>query len=553
MKCPTCRSTLPEDAGFCGHCGSALRSEWTCVRCGRSNAPEMRFCLGCGNCGASLKTRCPSCGFENAPGIRFCGECGKSLARSDAERGPPLPLSYTPKHLADRILAERGAMEARGAEGGERKHITALFADIKGLVELMEDLDPEEARAIVDPALRIMMDAVHHYEGYVAQALGDGIFALFGAPIAVEDHARRALYAALRMQEEIRKYSDRVRLETGSALQVRVGVNSGEVVVRSIRKDDLHTDYVPIGHSVNLAARMEALATPGSVAVTESTRRLTDGYFDFRPLGPAQVKGVSEPVAIYEVEGIGPSRTRLEVAASRGLVPFVGRRRHLERLREALEFARAGRGQIVGVVGEPGVGKSRLFHEFRRACAGDWLVLEAFSVSHGKAYPYLPLIDLLKGYFGIVGDDDAEARRRKITARALGLDPNLEETLPYLFALFGVLDPSSPLLQSDSRIRRRRTFEAIKRLLLPEARDRLLILVFEDLQWLDAESEAFLSAFAESIGHSHVLLLVNYRPEYRHGWSARSFFSEARLDPLETESAGEMLQILLGDDPTVLG
>ncbi len=309
------------------------------------------------------------------------------------------PITYTPKHLAERILAEQAAMEARGIPDGERKTITALFADIKDSTALIEDLDPEEARHIVDPALKLMMDAVHRYEGYVAQSMGDGIFALFGAPIAHEDHAQRALYAALLMQEEGRKQAEKLRLEKGINLQLRVGINTGEVVVRSIRKDDLHTDYVPIGHSTNLASRMESLATPGSIVVSEHTHRLTDGYFEFKSLGAAQVKGVSEPIKIYEVVGVGPLRTKLQVAARRGLARFIGRQRELETLQKALEQTKAGHGQIAGVMGEPGVGKSRLFHEFKLAAQSGCLILETFSVSHGKAYPYLPLIDLLKNYF----------------------------------------------------------------------------------------------------------------------------------------------------------
>ena len=248
-------------------------------------------------------------------------------------------------------------MEARGAPDGERKTITALFADLKGSTALIENLDPEEARRIIDPALQLMMEAVHRYEGYVAQSLGDGIFALFGAPIAHEDHAHRALYAALRMQEDMRHYADQRRREGGVPLSLRVGINTGEVVVRSIRKDDLHTDYVPVGHSTNLAARMENLANPGAIVVSAYTHKLTEGYFEFKALGETQIKGLSEPMPIYEVLGVGPLRTKLQVAARRGLARFVGRQSEMEQLQRALEQARAGHGQIVGVMGEPGVGK----------------------------------------------------------------------------------------------------------------------------------------------------------------------------------------------------
>src|SRR5215471_378010 len=280
------------------------------------------------------------------------GEEAASPAR--ASSSSQASVSYTPPHLAERIRAEQAALEARGGTDGERKTITALFADIKGSMALMEDLDPEDARAIIDPVLALMMDAVHRYEGYVAQSTGDGIFAFFGAPLAPEDHPQRALLAALRMQDESRRLAERLRVERGlPSLQIRVGINTGEVVMRGVRKDDLHTDYTPIGHSTGLAARLEGLATPGSIVVSEQTYKLTEGYFAFKPLGAVRVKGVSEPVSIYEVLGVGLLRTRLQVSATRGLTRFVGRQSEMEQLHRALEQAKAGRGQIVGVMGEP--------------------------------------------------------------------------------------------------------------------------------------------------------------------------------------------------------
>ncbi|MBI3303806.1 MAG: AAA family ATPase, partial [Deltaproteobacteria bacterium] len=443
-------------------------------------------------------------------------------------------------------------MEARGAPEGERKTITALFADIKNSMALIEDLDPEEARSIIDPALALMMEAVHRYEGYVAQSTGDGIFAFFGAPIACEDHPQRALYAALRMQEESRRYAEKLRREKGLNVRIRVGLNTGDVVLRSIRKDDLHTDYTPVGHSTSLASRMESLATPGSIVVSEHTYKLTEGYFEFKPLGAAQVKGVSEPINIYEVMGVGPLRTRLQVAARRGLVRFVGRQSELAQMKKALEQAKAGHGQIGGVMGEPGVGKSRLFHEFvgathaspLRAQSG-CLVLETFSVSHGKAYPYLPLIELLKNYFQIALQDDERRRREKVTGKVLTLDRNLEDTLPYLFFLLGIAEPTSSLQQMDPQIRRRRTFDAIKRLLLRESLNQPVILIFEDLHWLDAETHAFLTLLSEGVATARILLLVNYRPEYRHEWGNKTYYTQLRLDPLGPAEAEEMLTVLL--------
>jgi class 3 adenylate cyclase/predicted ATPase len=438
-------------------------------------------------------------------------------------------------------------LEARGGTEGERKTITALFADIKGSMELIEDLDPEEARRIVDPALQLMMDAVHRYEGYVAQSTGDGIFALFGAPIAHEDHPQRALFAALRMQEEARRHGDQLHLDRGIRLQIRVGINTGEVVVRSIRKDDLHTDYLPIGHSTSLAARMEGLARPGSIVVSEHTHKLTEGYFQFTSLGPARVKGASEAIEVYEVMGVGPLRTKLQVAAQRGLVRFVGRQVEMDQMKRALALAKEGHGQIVAAVGEAGVGKSRLVHEFKLVSEDRVLVLETFSVSHGKAFSYLPLVDLLKNYSQIRLQDDESRRREKVTDKVLNLDRSLEDTLPYIFFLLGISEPTSTLSQMDSEIKRRRTFDAVKRLLLRESLNQPLLIIFEDLHWLDAETEAFLDVFADSLATTRVLLVVNYRSQYRHNWGGKTYYTQLRLDPLAAEHANEMLTALLGD------
>ena len=470
---------------------------------------------------------------------------------SSARTQAPPPASYTPSHLAERIRAEQAALEARSGTDGERKTITALFADLKGSTALIEGLDPEEARAIIDPALQLMMDAVHRYEGYVAQALGDGIFALFGAPIAHEDHPQRALYAALRMQEEMRRYADSLRQQGYAPLLMRVGINTGEVVVRSILKDDLHTDYSPVGHSVHLAARMEQLAAPGSILVTAYTQKLTEGYFAFKALGPTRIKGVEEPLQVYEVLGAGPLRTRLQVASRRGLTRFVGRQSEMEQLRQALEQATAGHGQIVGVMGEPGFGKSRLFYEFKLRLLRGCLALEAYSVSHGKASPYLPVIELLKSYFHIEPHDDERTRREKVTGKVLTLDRSLEDTLPYLFALLGSSDPTASLQQMDAQLRRRRTFEALKQLFLRESLNQPVILIFEDLHWIDSETQGFLDVLSESVASAKLLLLTNYRPEYRHAWGQKTYYTQLRLAPFGQAEAEEFLTFLLGHGPTL--
>src|SRR5712692_9107020 len=536
-----------------------------CSNCQHENPAGAKFCNGCGT---KLEAHCPQCSHVNPSGSRFCNACGSSLtthlhssvsgstfqvssSQPPAPGAQPLdprpqtldarPITYTPPHLAERIRAEQAALEARGTTDGERKTITALFADLIGSTALIEGLDPEEARAIIDPALQLMMDAVHQYDGYVAQALGDGIFALFGAPIAHEDHPQRALYAARRMQEAMRRYADTLRAKGYPPLLMRVGLNTGEVVVRSIRKDDLHADYVPVGHSTNLAARMEQLANPGAIVVSAYTQRLTDGYFAFKDLGPTQIKGVEEPLHIYEVLGVGPLRTRLQVSVRRGLTRFVGRQSEMEQLQRALEHATAGHGQIVGTMGEPGLGKSRLFYEFKLLSVSGCLVLEAYSVSHGKATAYLPVIELLKSYFDIQAQDDERKRREKVGGKVLMLDRSLEDTLPYLFALLGIEEQPSPLQQMDPQIRRRRTFEALKKLSLRESLNQPLILIFEDLHWIDSETQGFLDTLSESVASARLLLLTNYRPEYRPEWGQKTYYTQLRLAPLGKDEAEELL------------
>src|SRR5215210_4733264 len=305
-----------------------------CPHCQHENLVGQKFC---GECGARLETHCSTCGTVNPPGQKFCGECGERLAGPAAapEPVPPSPASYTPQHLAERIISSRGALE------GERKQVTVLFADLKGSMELLADRDPEDARRILDPVLERMMEAVHRYEGTVNQVMGDGIMALFGAPIAHEDHAVRACYAALRMQEAVKQYAEEVRRAEGLFVHMRVGLNSGEVVVRSIGSD-LRMDYTAVGQTTHLAARMEQLADPGTSLLAADTLRLVEGYVHVRPLGPVQVRGLPEPIEVYELVGVGTIRSRLQAAAARGLTRFVGRDPELATLRRTLEQAGAG-------------------------------------------------------------------------------------------------------------------------------------------------------------------------------------------------------------------
>src|SRR5215831_18119271 len=461
------------------------------------------------------------------------------------ETAAPTPLTYTPPYLAEKIFVSRSALE------GERKQVTVLFADLKGSMELLADRDPEEARQLLDPVLERMMAAVHRYEGTVNQVMGDGIMALFGAPIAHEDHALRACYAALAMQDAIRRYSDEVRRVHGIEVQIRVGLNSGEVVVRAIG-NDLHMDYSAIGQTTHLAARMEQLAPPGSIRLTADTLRLAEGWVQVTPLGPVPVKGLPEPVEVCELVGAGPARTRLQAFAARGLTPFVGRQAELTALHEALAQAQAEHGQVVAVIGEPGVGKTRLFHEFiQESRTQGWLLLESRSASYGKATPYLPVIDLLKTYFQIEDRDDGRRTREKLTGRLLTLDPTLRPILPAFLALLEVPveDPAWQAL--DPAQRRQRTLDALKLLLLRESQVQPLLLGFENLHWIDAETQALLDGLVESLPTARLLLLVNYRPEYQHGWGAKTYYTQLRLDPLPSASADEFLHALLGDAPSL--
>jgi class 3 adenylate cyclase/tetratricopeptide (TPR) repeat protein len=512
----------------------------TCPRCHAENRASLRFCE---DCGSRLTLACSQCGGELAPGKRFCGSCGAPAGQSAARTARP--ESYTPKHLAEKILTSKAALE------GERKQVTVLFADLKGSMELLADRDPEEARKLLDPVLEHMMEAVHRYEGTVNQVMGDGIMALFGAPLAHEDHAVRACYAALRMQTSVQRYAEGVRREHGLTMRIRVGLNSGEVVVRAIGSD-LRMDYSAVGQTTHLAARMEQLADPGSILLTPDTLAPAEGFIRVNSLGPMSLRGLSAPVDVYELVGVSAVRSRLQAAAARGLTRFVGRDAEVEQLRRALEQARRGHGQVVAVVGEPGVGKSRLAFELTHSHRVDgWLVLESGSVSYGKATSYLPVIDLLKAYFRIGDRDTYRDIREKATGKILTLDRGLEPALPALLSLLDVPIEDPEWSTLDPSQRRQRTLDAVKRLLLREAEAQPLLLVFEDLHWVDSETQALLDSLVESLPTARALLLVSYRPEYSHGWGRKTYYLQVRLDPLPPESADELLDALLGPDTSL--
>jgi class 3 adenylate cyclase/tetratricopeptide (TPR) repeat protein len=535
MKCLTCQHINDVAAKFCSECAAPLSR--TCVRCGHQLPPSAKFCPECAE---------PTGFFASGP---------PSLPdRQEIVGQPPFgsPESYTPKHLARKILNSRSALE------GERKQVTVLFADLKGSMELLAERDPEEARKLLDPVIEHMMEAVHHYEGTVNQVMGDGIMALFGAPLAHEDHAVRACYAALRMQERVKRHAEGIFHAHGANLQIRVGLNSGEVVVRAI-SSDLHMDYTAIGRTTHLAARMEQLASPGSVLLTPSTLGLVEGFVTVKPLGMVPIKGLADPLEVHEVTGVGPARTRFQAVARRGLTRFVGRDAELEQLRRAQQLAGDGRGQVVALVAEAGVGKSRLVYELTHSHSQErWLVLECGAVSYGKAMSYLPVVNLLKSYFEIQDRDSLQAIGDKVAAKLLALDDALEPTLPALLALLDVpMNPSAGSGRAaawralDPGQRRQRTLDAVRRLLLREARERPLMLIFEDLHWVDNETRALLDGLVESLGSARILLLATYRPEYQHDWDTKTYYSQMRLDALSTPSAGKLLDALLGDDPAL--
>ncbi len=511
-----------------------------CPICEQDNPSAAKYCLGCG---ARLGVECSACGCKLPAGSRFCFECGAKVG-SDGVSAPRFtaPDAYTPKFLAEKILTTRANLE------GERKHVTVLFADIRGSLELLDGRDPEEARALLDPALHTMMEAVHRYEGTVNQVLGDGVMALFGAPLAHEDHALRACYAALRMQEAMRVYADDVRRRHGLNLQVRVGLNSGEVVVRAIG-NDLSMEYSAVGETTHLAARMEQLATPGTVLATQTVARLAGDYLQLNALGPVPVRGRSEPVEVFEVVGTTATRTRLQAAVAKGLTPFVGRKAELQTLGNLLKRASGGAGQVAALVGEPGVGKSRLCWELRHVPqTRGFLTLEGDSVSYAKSTAYHPIVELLRAYFQIEEGDSGRKRREKIVAKLLALDEALMGTLPLLLSLLEG-QSEDPAASVDAQQRAWRTHDALKRLLLRQSQVQPLLLIFENLHWVDGETQLFLDTLVESVPAAAILVLVTYRPEYQHKWASKGYYTQLLVDALPPESAGALVRAVLAEQP----
>ena len=524
MNCPACSFANPEGFKFCGSCAAPLRPSGAC----------------------------PSCGFENPPGFKFCGQCAGPLATSAGqvtEKERPLRdvRSYTPKHLADRILQSKSALE------GERKQVTVLFADVKGSMALAERVDPEQWHAILDGFFGVLAEGVHRFEGTVNQYTGDGIMALFGAPIAHEDHAQRACYAALQLRDELAKYAREVKREHGLGFSVRMGLHSGEVIVGKIG-DDLRMDYTAQGHTVGLAARMQELASPDTAYLTGRTAELVAGYFKLDDLGTFPVKGVADPVPVFQLQGIGEVRTRFDVSRARGLTRFVGRKDDIQTLHAALARVREGNGQVVGIVADAGVGKSRLSFEFLERCRAEgFRVFQGSGVAHGKNLPLLPILQVFREYYGITEQDTDQEVREKIAGRMLLFDEGYRDVLPVLFDFFGAPDPENPAPRMDPEARQRQLFGVLRRLTQRDTTRGSIVTLIEDLHWIDGASEAWLEQWVDAIGSTQNLLIVNFRPEYRADWMQKSWYHQLPLAPLGPEAIRELLVDLLGSDSSTAG
>jgi class 3 adenylate cyclase/tetratricopeptide (TPR) repeat protein len=509
-----------------------------CPRCGAANKAGLKFCT---SCGAALAVACPSCGAQPHAADRFCGACGAPLhdtARPPASLG--VPRAYTPRHLADRILTSRSALE------GERKQVTVMFCDTAESTALAEHLGAEAMHEVMDRVLRLMAEAVHRYEGTVNQFLGDGVMALFGAPVALEDHALRAVQAALAIQEMISGLSRNLRPQRDVDLRVRIGLNTGLVVVGKIG-DDLRMDYTAIGDTTNLAARVMALAEPGQIVATATTHRLAHGHVQSEAVGPVRVKGISQPVDIHRITGRRRT-TRFEISVERGLAQLVGRERELGVLRDAFSRVVAGRGQLVGIAGEAGVGKSRLLHEFRLSLEGERVIwLAGHCLTYGDATAYLPVIEILRANFQVDEDDNPLQIDEKLRRGLRGLDPALEEILPNLRELV-LSKPHEALKGLEPKARRQRTFEAIRALTMAWSQRAPLVLVVEDLHWIDRTSEDYLSFLVESLAGVRVLLLTTHRPGYAVRWADKTHYTQLALDTLGESETADIVRALLGAD-----
>ena len=509
-----------------------------CPKCGTENPDGAKFC---NECATKLELVCPQCGTSNAPGSKFCNECAHDLRRP-AEAKPldyDQPQSYTPKHLADKILTSRSSIE------GERKIVTVMFADVANSTAMFENLDPEAVHEIMDGCFRLMMDEIHRYEGTINQFRGDGLMALFGAPIAHEDHAQRACHAGLAIQKALIPFRGKLANRHGIDFTMRIGLNSGPVVVGAIG-DDLRMDYTAQGDTANLAARMESSAEPGGVLVSDNTCRLVREFFEFTPLGKFHVKGRQEPVEAYALLRPTEVETRIAASAAKGLTRFVGREREIEALKEAFEKVQSGEGQVVGIVGEAGVGKSRLLLELRNSLAkGDHWYHEGRCLHYGGSMPYLPILDVLRSFIGVKEGEQEQVIKQKLNERILGIDETLRHVIPPFQELLSLKVDDHEFAGLEPKQKREKTFEAIRDLLIRGSQDRPLVLVVEDLHWIDKTTEEFLTYVIWWLPRTRILLLLLYRPEYTHQWGSKSYYSMIGVGHLSTSTSAELVAAIL--------
>jgi class 3 adenylate cyclase/tetratricopeptide (TPR) repeat protein len=509
-----------------------------CPKCQFENREGAKFCL---ECGEKLELQCPQCGKALPIEAKFCDGCGHDLR--EPKEAPPIdyskPQSYTPKFLADKILTNRSSIE------GERKLVTVLFADVANYTSIAEKLDPEEVHQIMDGFFKILMDEIHRYEGTINQFTGDGVMALFGAPVAHEDHAQRACYAALSAQRAVQAFSMKIKDNYGVDFMMRMGLNSGPVVVGSIG-DNLRMDYTAIGDTTNLAARMESIARPGTILVSRDTFRLVREFFEFESLGKAVVKGKEEEQETYELIRATEIETRIGASVVKGLTRFVGRKNSMAALMEAYDKAQAGSGQVVGMVGEAGVGKSRLLLELRNQLPqGKFTYLEGRCLHYGGSMAYLPILDILRAYFNIKEGDHEFDISKKIEDKILQLDENLRSLLPSFQDLLSLKVEDEAYLKLEPKQKREKVFEAIRDLLIRESQNRLLVLAVEDLHWIDKTSEGFFDYLIDWLASTHILFILLYRPEYNHQWGSKSYYRKIGLNQLTDQSSAELVQAIL--------
>jgi class 3 adenylate cyclase/tetratricopeptide (TPR) repeat protein len=451
------------------------------------------------------------------------------------------PQSYTPKFLADKILTTRSSIE------GERKLVTVLFADVVNYTYIADKLDPEEVHQIMDGTFRILLDEIHRFEGTVNQFTGDGIMALFGAPVAHEDHAQRACHAALSIQKSIQYYSSRIKDTWKVDFSMRIGLNSGSVVVGSIG-DDLRMDYTAIGDTTNLAARMEGVAEPGMILVSKDTYRLAKVFFTFQPHKTVEVKGKAEPQETFQLMRARRVRTRIGAMQARGLTPLVGRKNSMAALQEVYANVKMGSGQVVGLVGEPGVGKSRLLMEYKSLLPVDEsFYLEGRCLHYGESMAYLPILDILKSYFAVEEGDSESQIKMKLEEKILSLNGMLQGAIAPFQELLSLHPDDENYQRLEPQQKRDITFEAIRDVLIRISQEKLLVIAVEDLHWIDKTSEEFLDYLIDWLGNSRVLLVLLYRPEYNHRWGSKSYYTKIGINQLGIPSCNEMLQVLFED------